>query len=126
MNSAAYLLKVPCLDYCSTLTMDAMRSSETLVDFYQTTRRHSSRDCTLRDHELWRITCDILVNGRDPLRVIKFAPRPLLGSSQRANGLAEWRSRGNPNRHARNNRRAVFSVRGPCQTDIRVSVVQLE
>jgi hypothetical protein len=28
--------------------------------------------------------------------------------------------------HARNNRRFVFSVRGPCREDIRVSVVQLE
>jgi hypothetical protein len=55
-----------------------------------------------------------------------FMLRRLLGSSQRANGLAGQRSHGNPNRHARNNGRAVFSVHGPCREDIRVSIVQLE
>jgi hypothetical protein len=45
--------------------------------------------------------------------------RPLLGSSQRSNGLAGQRSRGNPKRHARNNRKAVFSVRGLCRRFIR-------
>jgi hypothetical protein len=55
-----------------------------------------------------------------------FMLKPLLGSSQRANGLAGQQSHGNPNRHACNNRRAVFSVRGPCQEYIRVGVVQLE
>jgi hypothetical protein len=46
--------------------------------------------------------------------------RPLLGSSQRANGLAG----GNPNRYARNNRRVVFSVSGPCRESIGISVVE--
>jgi hypothetical protein len=32
----------------------------------------------------------------------------------------------NPNRHARNVRRAVFSVHGPCREGIRITVVQLE
>jgi hypothetical protein len=52
-----------------------------------------------------------------------FAPRQLLGSSQRTKGLAGWRSRGNTKRHARNNRRARFSVRGPRRQDIRFSEV---
>jgi hypothetical protein len=34
----------------------------------------------------------------------------VLGSSQRANGLARYRSRGNPNRHARDNSGSVFPV----------------
>jgi hypothetical protein len=45
--------------------------------------------------------------------------RKLLRSSQRTNGLAGNRSRGNPKRHAHNNGRTVFSVRGPCRGVIR-------
>jgi hypothetical protein len=46
-DSAGYLL-VSCLAYTSTLKMEAVRSSETSVDFQWTTRRYIPEDRTLR------------------------------------------------------------------------------
>jgi hypothetical protein len=36
-----------CLDYFSSMKMDAVRFSETSINFYQNTRRHNSEDSTL-------------------------------------------------------------------------------
>jgi hypothetical protein len=36
--------------FISTLTMEAARTSETLVNFYQTTRRYNPEDSHLRTH----------------------------------------------------------------------------
>jgi hypothetical protein len=39
-----------CLLGCSALMMEAARTSETLVNFYQTTRRYNREDSYLRTH----------------------------------------------------------------------------
>jgi hypothetical protein len=41
---------VSCLAYSSTLKMEAILSSETSVEFYQTARRYASKDRSLHSH----------------------------------------------------------------------------
>jgi hypothetical protein len=46
--TACFLL-ITCLSYCSILKMEAVFSSDTLVNFYQTTRRHIREDSAHHD-----------------------------------------------------------------------------
>jgi hypothetical protein len=47
----AFFRRVSCLAYSSTLKMEAMFSSETLVDFHRTERRHVSENSTIHCNE---------------------------------------------------------------------------
>jgi hypothetical protein len=46
---------VSCLAYSSTLTMEAICSSETSVDFQRTARRYISKDRTLYFRDVWSV-----------------------------------------------------------------------
>jgi hypothetical protein len=50
MGLAAYLLPIFCLAHCSTLKMEATRSSKTSADFYRITRRCNPEGRTLHTH----------------------------------------------------------------------------
>jgi hypothetical protein len=62
------LLATGCLAYSSTLKMEALRSSETWVNFYQTTRRHMSKNGTLHSISYRSIRA----KRRIPVRTSKY------------------------------------------------------
>jgi hypothetical protein len=72
--------------YSSTLKMEAEDSSETFVNFYQTTRRHIPEDNYLPSH--W---CESLKSHKDMLSIIQNTPWSInIGTGQGLINMQVW------------------------------------
>jgi hypothetical protein len=80
--------------YSSILTMATMHSSETLVNFYQTTRRHVSDDGTLQSLSVPTRTLLVVLTNETAHKHCWIDSISLIGSTSSLRKLRRWTNRG--------------------------------